>query len=179
MPCAGFSLPWLLLLWSLGSRHVGSVVAAHGLRCPAACGIFSNQRLNPCSPHWQADFFFFNFYVVLGCAGSSLLHRSFSSCSEQGLLSSCSAWASHRRGFSCCGARSLEHVGLRSCHARALEHMLNSCDAWAYLLCRMWDLPRPGIEPASPALAGRFFTTEPPEKPGRQVLNHWATREVL
>ena len=29
----------------------------------------------------------------------------------------------------------------------------------------MWDLPGSGIEPVSPALAGRFFTTEPPEKP--------------
>ena len=28
-----------------------------------------------------------------------------------------------------------------------------------------WDLPDPGIEPMSPALAGRFFTTEPPGKP--------------
>ena len=27
------------------------------------------------------------------------------------------------------------------------------------------DIPDPGIEPASPALAGGFFTTEPPEKP--------------
>ena len=27
------------------------------------------------------------------------------------------------------------------------------------------DLPNPGIEPISPALAGRFFTTEPPVKP--------------
>ena len=27
------------------------------------------------------------------------------------------------------------------------------------------DLPDPGIELASPALAGRFFTTEPPGKP--------------
>ena len=27
------------------------------------------------------------------------------------------------------------------------------------------DLPNPGIEPESPALAGRFFTTEPPGKP--------------
>ena len=29
----------------------------------------------------------------------------------------------------------------------------------------MWDLPRPGIKPMSLALAGRFFTTEPPGKP--------------
>ena len=27
------------------------------------------------------------------------------------------------------------------------------------------DLPDPGVEPASPALAGGFFTTEPPRKP--------------
>ena len=28
----------------------------------------------------------------------------------------------------------------------------------------MWDLPGPGIEPVSPALAGGFLTTEPPGK---------------
>ena len=27
------------------------------------------------------------------------------------------------------------------------------------------DLPKPGVEPMSPALAGGFFTTEPPGKP--------------
>ena len=29
----------------------------------------------------------------------------------------------------------------------------------------MWNLPRVGIEPVSPALAGRFLTTGPPGKP--------------
>ena len=29
----------------------------------------------------------------------------------------------------------------------------------------MWDLPGPGIEPMSPGLAGKFFTTEPPGVP--------------
>ena len=33
--CAGFSLRWLLPLWSTGSRHVGSVVVARGL---SSCG---------------------------------------------------------------------------------------------------------------------------------------------
>ena len=28
----------------------------------------------------------------------------------------------------------------------------------------MWGLPRPGIEPMSPALEGEFFITEPPGK---------------
>ena len=43
----------------------------------------------------------------------------------------------------------------------------------------MWDLPGPGLEPVSPALAGGFLTTTPPGKsPGRRILNHWTTREV-
>ena len=29
----------------------------------------------------------------------------------------------------------------------------------------MWDPPRPGLEPVSPALAGRCLTTAPPGKP--------------
>ena len=34
----------------------------------------------------------------------------------------------------------------------------------------MWDLPRSGIEPVSPALAGGFLTTVPPGKPLIVVL---------
>ena len=33
------------------------------------------------------------------------------------------------------------------------------------------DLPNPGIEPASPALAGRFFTTKSPGKPFPLLIN--------
>ena len=33
------------------------------------------------------------------------------------------------------------------------------------MLHGMWDLPRPGLEPVSLALAGRFLTTAPPGKP--------------
>ena len=36
----------------------------------------------------------------------------------------------------------------------------------------MWDLPRPGFEPMSPSLAGRFLTTGPPETPSCSFLNH-------
>ena len=35
----------------------------------------------------------------------------------------------------------------------------------------MWDLPRPGLEPVSPALAGRLSTTAPPGKPHQVLLN--------
>ena len=56
------------------------------------------------------------------------------------------------------------HAGFSSCGTRALERRLSSCDAWAYLLRGMWDLPRPGLEPVCPALAGGFLTTAPPWK---------------
>ena len=56
-------------------------------------------------------------------------------------------------------------LGVNSCGSRTLEHRLGSCGMLAQLLCSIWDLPGSGIEPVSPALAGRFFTTEPPGKP--------------
>ena len=53
--CTGLSLSRPLLLRSTGSRCAGSVVVAHGLSCPAACGILPDQGSNPCPLHWQAD----------------------------------------------------------------------------------------------------------------------------
>ena len=47
---------------------------------------------------------------------------------------------------------------------------LSSCGSRAQLLRGMWDLPRPGFEPVSPALAGRFSTTVPPRKPQGNLL---------
>ena len=35
--------------------QAGSIVVAHGLSYLAACGIFVNQRLDPCLLYWQAD----------------------------------------------------------------------------------------------------------------------------
>ena len=64
--CVGFSLQWLLLLQSTGSRHAGfSTCGMWALECRlsscgtwaycAACGIFPDQGSNPCPLHWQAD----------------------------------------------------------------------------------------------------------------------------
>ena len=55
-------------------------------------------------------------------------------------------------------------LGLSSCGPPALERRLSGCGTWAWLLCSMWDLPRPGVNPVSPALAGGLSTTEPPGK---------------
>ena len=42
---------------------------------------------------------------------------------------------------------------------------LSSCGSRAQPLRGTWDPPRPGLEPVSPALAGRLSTTAPPGKP--------------
>ena len=95
---------------------------------------------------------------------------AFSCCGEWGLLflvvrglliavaSRCGAWALGTR------ASVVVALGLSSCGWRALECRLSS-GTRASLLHGVWDLPGPGLEPVSPALAGGFLTTAPPEKP--------------
>ena len=68
------------------------------------------------------------------------------------------------RGLSSCGSRGLE-CRLSSCGSRGLECRLSSCGARAQLFRGTWDLPRPGLEPVSPALAGGFLSTVPRGKP--------------
>ena len=53
---------------------------------------------------------------------------------------------------------------------RLQTRRLSNCGSRAQLLRGMWGLPRPGLEPVSPALAGRFSTTAPPGKPGNRLL---------
>ena len=95
-------------------------------------------------------YYYFNkfIYFIFGCVGSLLWCVGFSLRGPLLLRST----GSRRRGFSSCGSQ-------------ALERRLSSCGAQAYLLRGMWDLPRPGLEPVSPALAGGFLTTVPPGKP--------------
>ena len=47
---------------------------------------------------------------------------------------------------------------------------LSNCGSRAQPLRGMWDPPRPGLEPVSPALAGRLPTTVPPGKPLNNIL---------
>ena len=86
------------------------------------------------------------------------------SCSEWGLLSTWGVQVSHCGSFSC-GAQAL---GAQA--SAVTRHGFSSCGTWAYLLCDMWDLPRSGIKPVSPALAGRFFTNESPGQPIRLIF---------
>ena len=78
------------------------------------------------------------------------------------------------RAFSSCGKRGPLFIVLHGpptiafslvAEHRLQMHRLSNCGPRAQLLRGMWDLPRPGLEPVSPALAGRFSTTAPPGKP--------------
>ena len=104
------------------------------------------------------------YLFIFGCAGSSLLYRLVSGWCQAGPLPSCGAWASHCGSLSC-KAWALGGAGFSGWGLRAPEQWSRSCGTQFSLLQGMWDLPRPGIEPVSPALAGRFSTTEPPGKP--------------
>ena len=77
-----------------------------------------------------------------------------------GVLSRCGAWASHCGSFSCGGAQALGAWVSVDAACR-----LRGCGKPCSLPCSIWDLPRPGIEPMSPALAGGFLTIEPSGKP--------------
>ena len=55
---------------------------------------------------------------------------------------------------------------------RLQTRRLSNCGSRAWLLRGMWDPPRPGLEPVSPALAGRFSITAPPGKPWKKCFKH-------
>ena len=78
------------------------------------------------------------------------------------------------RAFSSCGKRGPLFIAVRGpltiaaspvAEHRLQTRRLSSCGSLAQSLRGMWDLPRPGLEPVSPALAGRLSTTAPPGKP--------------
>ena len=129
---------------------------------------FKNRFFLMSAPLTPLRFFgFLNFiYLFLAVLSLHCWYGLFSISGKQGLLSSCGAWA-NCSDFCWSGAQALKHMSFSSGSAWALEHRLNSCAAQAYLLQGMWDIPGSGIEPMSSALAGGFFTTEPPGKP------HW------
>ena len=83
------------------------------------------------------------------------------------------------RAFSSCGKWGPLFIAVRGpltiAASLVAEHRLpmrrlSSCGSRAQLLRGMWDLPEPGFEPVSPALAGRFSTTAPPGKPPSNFL---------
>ena len=83
------------------------------------------------------------------------------------------------RAFSSCGRRGPLPITvcgpLTATVPPVAEHRLqmrrlSSCGSRAQLLHGMWDPPRPGPKPVSPALAGRLPTTAPPGKPSYRTF---------
>ena len=157
---------YLYMLYLFGFSNCGTRAQLSwraGLVAPQRVGSqFPNQGLNPRPLHCKVNSFLFFFLMflflvvlVFCCAcGLSLVvaGRGYSS-----LLCT---------GFSLWRLLLAEHMAceLSSWGWLALGHRLNSCGSQAQLLCGMWDLLGPGIEPLSPELADRFLSTVPPEK---------------
>ena len=100
----------------------------------------------------------FIYLFIYGCVGSSFLCEGFLQLRQAGPL-----FIAVRGPLTVAASLVAEH--------RLQMRRLSSCGSWAQLLCGMWDPPRPGLEPVSPALAGRFSTTAPPGKPLRGNFN--------
>ena len=95
------------------------------------------------------------------------------------------------RALSSCGKRGPLFIAVRGpltvVAPLVVEHRLqmrrlSSCGSRAHPLRGTWDLPRPGLEPVSPALAGRLPTTAPPGKPPQFSLargSHLHTPRML
>ena len=104
-------------------------------------------------------FFFFKDWLIdwLLCWVFVFCARAFSSCGKRGPLF-----------IAVCGPLTI--VASLVAEHRLQMRRLSSCGSRAQLLRGMWDPPRPGLEPVSPALAGRFSTTAPPGKPRKGFL---------
>ena len=117
--------------------------------------------------HTVLSLFFFFFIATLfiylfifSCVGSPFRARAFSSCGKRGplfILVWGPLFIAVRGPFTIAAPLVAGH--------RLQTRRLSSCGSRAQSLRGVWDLPRPGLEPVSPALAGRFPTTAPPGKP--------------
>ena len=101
----------------------------------------------------------FIFNLCLAALGLRCSAWAFSSCGERGATLRGGARALQCCGFSCCGpwAVGVWAQKLWLAGSVIVAHRLR-CSA------ARGNLPRPGIKPVSPALAGGFLTTAPPAK---------------
>ena len=92
------------------------------------------------------------------------------------------------RAFSSCGKWGPLFIAVRGpltiavslvAENRLQTRRLSSCGSRAQLLRGMWDLPRPGLEPVSPALAGGFLITAPPGKPKAIIFKNNFLRVIV
>ena len=117
----------------------------------------------------KSSFFFFFFILFMAVLGLCFCARAFSSCGKWGPL-----FIAVRGPLTIAASLLVEH--------RLQTRRLSNCGSRAQLLRGIWDLPRPGLESVSPALAGRFSTTAPPGKPKdswlKVFLKKWLKTEL-
>ena len=121
----------------------------------------------------------FLFLFILGCAGSSLPHGLSPAAASGGYaIVACTGFSLQSLGprarglLGSCGSMALrarDDVAEDCLLTPGLEHGLSSHGTRASLPCS--DLPSPGIEPMSPALATRLLTTGPLGKPQDSVIS--------
>ena len=156
-----------------------AITFPHKLMCLSRCLIFEYPVLNiyylTMYRPWNYFFFFFKYLFV--CTRSYLFiyfyiyfYIYFWLCwvflSVRG-LSPVAASGDHSSSrcagpFTIAASPAAEH--------RPQTRRLSSRGSRAQPLRGMWDPPRPGLEPASPALAGRLSTTASPGKPWNYFL---------
>ena len=106
---------------------------------------------------WILFIYLFILFLFLAVLGLRFYARAFSSCGKRGPL-----FIAVRGPLIIAASPVVGH--------KLQTRRLSSCGSWAQPLRSTWDPPRPGLEPMSPALAGRFSTTAPPGKPLRAIL---------
>ena len=110
-------------------------------------------------------FFFLINLFIFGCVGSSFLCEGFLQLRWAGATLHRGGHSSSRRPLFIAARGPLTIAASLVAEHRLQTRRLSNCGSRAQLLRSMWDLPRPGLEPMSPALAGGFSTTAPPGKP--------------
>ena len=113
--------------------------------------------LGPPAPASFLLFIYLFIYLFLAVLGLRFRASAFSSCGKRGPL-----FIAVHGPLTITASLAAEH--------RLQSRRVSSCGSRAQLLRGMWDLPRPGLEPVCPALAGRFSTTAPPGKPPPLLL---------
>ena len=127
-------------------------------------GLIKKKKETRGSTEAGTVFFFLIFiylfiYLFMAVLGLRFCARAFSSCGKRGPL-----FIAVRGPLTIVASLVAEH--------RLQMRRLSSCGSRAQSLRGMWDPPRPGLEPVSPASAGGFSTTAPPGKPWHTFEYH-------
>ena len=110
-----------------------------------------------CYPLYISFLIFFKIYLFMVVLGLRFCARALSSCGKRGPL-----FIAVHGPLTIAASLAVEH--------RLQTRRLSNYGSRDQLLRGMWDLPRPGLEPVSPELAGRLSTTAPPGKPPSSFL---------